>query len=116
MRHIRENYVSGSSCTIVLVGRDTWGRKFVDWEIDATLSKEHGLLGLQLPTLPIVGAAVTVPDRLSDNIQSGYAIWKRWDYLVANPGHLPVWIEEANAKDKVLIRNDCARRLRNSAG
>ena len=37
MRRIRENYVTGSSCTIVLVGRDTWARKYVDWEIDATL-------------------------------------------------------------------------------
>src|SRR5207253_16569 len=53
MRRIRENYITGSSCTLVLVGRDTWGRKYVDWEIDATLQKEHGLIGLQLPTLPL---------------------------------------------------------------
>jgi len=33
MRRIREHYVTGSSCTVVLVGRDTWGRKYVDWEI-----------------------------------------------------------------------------------
>src|SRR5215472_9931045 len=46
MRRIRENYITGSSCTIVLVGRDTWGRKYVDWEIDATLQKEHGLIGV----------------------------------------------------------------------
>jgi hypothetical protein len=53
MRRIRENYITGSSCTVVLVGRDTWRRKYVDWEIDATLQKEHGLIGIQLPTLPI---------------------------------------------------------------
>src|SRR5690349_7530115 len=52
MRRIRENYISGSSCTIVLVGKDTWGRKYVDWEINATLEKEHGLIGVLLPTAP----------------------------------------------------------------
>jgi MTH538 TIR-like domain (DUF1863) len=29
MRSIRENYITGSSCTVVLVGRETWGRKYV---------------------------------------------------------------------------------------
>lgn len=53
MRRIRENYISGSSCTIVLVGKDTWGRKYVDWEIKATLEKEHGLIGVRLPTAPV---------------------------------------------------------------
>ena len=37
MRVIREQYITGSSCTIVLCGADTWGRKHVDWEIKATL-------------------------------------------------------------------------------
>src|SRR5438874_1865601 len=33
IRRIRENYLTGSSVTIVLCGRNTYGRKFVDWEI-----------------------------------------------------------------------------------
>jgi hypothetical protein len=114
LRRIREDYLTGTSCTIVLVGHETWGRKFVDWEIDATLSKTHGLLGLQLPSLPIVNNAVTVPDRLSDNINSGYAPWMHWDYLAANPSILSTWIEQANARDKLLIRNSRARRYRNA--
>jgi hypothetical protein len=57
MRRIRENYITGSSCTIVLVGLDTWGRKYVDWEIDATLQKAHGLIGIQLPTILIIHSA-----------------------------------------------------------
>lgn len=34
---IRENHISGSSCTIVLCGAQTHQRKYVDWEIKATL-------------------------------------------------------------------------------
>src|SRR4051812_21993517 len=52
IRRIRESYITGSSCTIVLVGKDAWGRKYVDWEIKATLEKEHGLIGVRLPTAP----------------------------------------------------------------
>ena len=50
MRGIRENYITGSSCTIVLVGAKTWGRKYVDREIKATLDAGHGLIGVHLPT------------------------------------------------------------------
>jgi hypothetical protein len=114
-RRIRENYITGSSCTIVLVGRDTWGRKYIDWELDATLEKEHGLIGLQLPTLPTnPNNTVSVPDRLNDNIQSGYAVWMRWDWLLQNPAQLPNLIEQANTRSKTLIRNGSDRRLRNA--
>ena len=41
MRRIRENHITGTSCSIVLVGVSTWGRKYVDWEIKATLDKSH---------------------------------------------------------------------------
>jgi hypothetical protein len=50
-REIREDYIKGSSVTILLCGARTWERKFVDWEIYATLLKKAGLIGLQLPTL-----------------------------------------------------------------
>src|SRR5689334_858513 len=42
IQRIRDNYITGTSCTIVLVGKQTCGRKYVDWEIKATLDKEHG--------------------------------------------------------------------------
>jgi Thoeris protein ThsB, TIR-like domain len=45
MRSLRENHISGTSCTIVLCGAETRWRKFVDWEIDATLDKQHCLDG-----------------------------------------------------------------------
>src|SRR5438874_585527 len=52
-RAIREGYITGSSCTIVLCGSETGKRKHVDWEIKATLDKKHGLVGVNLPTNPL---------------------------------------------------------------
>jgi hypothetical protein len=98
-----------------LVGRDTWGRKYVDWEIDATLAKEHGLIGVQLPSAPITpNRTVFVPHRLYDNIQSGYAVWLSWAQLTTSTTELTRFIEIANAKPKYLINNSGARRYRNA--
>lgn len=114
MRRIRENYITGSSCTIVLVGRYTWGRKYVDWEIKATLERQHGLIGVQLPTAPITPQnTVIVPARLDDNIQSGYALWVSWQQITSGAQSCTQLIEQANARDKRLIINTRERRLRN---
>jgi hypothetical protein len=115
IQRIRGEYVTGSSCSIVLVGKDTWGRKYVDWEIKATLEKEHGLIGVQLPTAPITPQnTVTVPDRLNDNIKSRYALWLTWQELTASAHSCTQFIEQANAREKKLIVNTRERRLRNA--
>lgn len=115
MRQIRENYITGSSCTIVLVGAATWGRKYVDWEIKATLDKSHGLVGVQLPTLQAnQNGSVIVPGRLYDNIQSGYAIWVSWAAITANAQACTNYVKHANNRDKGLIINSRERRLRNA--
>ncbi|WP_117052920.1 TIR domain-containing protein, partial [Klebsiella pneumoniae] len=87
MRRIREYYIAGTSCSIVLVGNESWGRKYIDWEIKSTLDKQHGLIGVQLPTLLSNSyGQVTVPARLSDNIDSGYALWVSWADFTAREG------------------------------
>lgn len=79
MRKIREDYVTGSSLTIVLCGSETWKRKYVDWEIYATLEKEHALLGIILPSSQTnQQGQYIVPDRLATNVTSGYAHWTVW--------------------------------------
>ncbi len=115
MRSIRENFISGSSCTIVLVGKVTWGRKYVDWEIEATLDKQHGLIGVQLPTLQAgPNGTVTVPDRLHDNIVSGYALWLTWAQFTGGAQACTGYIEQANGRAKMPIVNNRDRRQRNA--
>lgn len=114
IRQIRENYISGTSCTIVLCGSETPWRKFVDWEIKATLDKQHGLIGINLPSNPIrENGNCTVPNRLFDNINSAYGVWIQWADLKKGPQFLTQKIEEANAKSKFLISNTRSLRKRN---
>lgn len=114
MRSIRENNLHGSSCTIVLCGANTSLRKYVDWEIEASLNQRMGLVGVWLPTLPLSPNGGTIkPDRLQDNIDSQYAPWISWSGIQANPSSLVAAIERANSAPKSLIRNARARKERN---
>ncbi|TWB50884.1 TIR domain-containing protein [Bradyrhizobium sacchari] len=113
-RRIREDYIKGSSCTIVLVGAQTWGRKYVDWEIDATLEMSHGLVGIRLPSAPMRDGKVVVPDRLHDNITSGFALWETWAHVTAGAAQLDSCIAAAKLRSPRLIDNSRGRRLRNA--
>jgi len=76
------------SVTIVLIGERTGHRKWIDWEIWASLRgythptdpyksfKPNGLLGIFLPT-----DSPSIPDRLKDNIDSGFAVSMKWENL-----------------------------------
>ena len=112
IRRIREGHITGSSCTIVLCGPETPWRKYIDWEIKATLDKEHGIIGINLPNNPKNHLGnVYVPVRLYDNILSGYAIWINWEQL--NINSLKLYIELAINRPKSLINNERGMRKRN---
>ncbi len=67
-RRIRELRLTSTTVTIVIVGNCTWSRRFIDWEIAASLrdaprNKRSGLLAL-----PVPGATdVKLPARIGDN-------------------------------------------------
>lgn len=112
MRQIREQYITGTSCTIVLIGAQSHERKYLDWEIKATLDKCHGLVGVVLPTHaknPV--GEIIVPDRFFDNHKTGYAIWTRWNGLTVQG--LTQLIDAAIAKPQKLIDNSRPMRQRN---
>ena len=113
MHIIRKEYVADSGCTIVLCGPHTPFRKYVDWEIDATLWEEHPLIGIKLPDLLVINDRCAKPERLQDNVDSGYAVWVWWEVLINKPTLLPGLIAEASAKPKSLIQNTRPRRMHN---
>ncbi len=72
-RRIREEYLSDSTVTILLLGKCTWSRKFVDWEISSSLrndsvNKRNGLLVFPLPSM---NNSARLPDRVKDNWVDG---------------------------------------------
>lgn len=102
LRQIDEGHIARASCTLVLCGSRTYERQYVDWEIWATLSRCHGLIGVQLPyTLE-----ASLPLRLVDNLLSGFAQVVPWSALVENPQLLVELVAHASQRDPGLIRND----------
>lgn len=114
MRRIREEYITGTSCTIVMVGAETYKRKYIDWEIKATLDKEHALIGVYLPTAPRSSdGKITAPGRLHDNVESGYAVFVSWETITASPEALDKYITKAKSNAKSLIKNNREKKTRN---
>ncbi len=98
---IRDEYLRDSTVTVVLIGAETWQRKHVDWEIassirDTRFNARSGLMGILLPSYhkpaPNRYDAFTIPPRLHDNIERGFASIHDWS---ENPREVSAWIHEA---------------------
>lgn len=46
-----DNQLSGRSCTIVLIGRDTAKRKWIDYEIEKSWNDKKGVVGIHVHNL-----------------------------------------------------------------
>lgn len=111
MRRIREKHIGVASVTIVLIGSCTHSRRYVDWEIKASLQQgkdrlPNGLLAIQLPSCP---NGAFLPPRFAQNLRvndhHGYA---RYYQYPRNPAELRRWIEEA-----IQARRTIADRISN---
>ena len=89
LQQIRENHIASVSVTIVLLGGSTWRRKYVDWEIGASLrdtraNPRGGLLGILLPEHPSYHNPNynphLIPARLADNcfVDNPFARIYKW--------------------------------------
>lgn len=112
---IRDEYLSDSTVTIVLIGTLTWQRKHVDWEISSSIratlnSSRSGLLGIFLPSYPLSSQnkfnTNTIPPRLYDNWKDEkkrFAGLYNWSL---NPLDIQKWIHEAfDKRDKMSPDN-----------
>jgi hypothetical protein len=113
MRQIREEFITGTSVTVVLCGIETPWRKYVDWEIKATLDKGHGLLAVVLPTNTYRDGYRWVPARLNDNIRSGFAHMVEWDAFTRDAASVKLHIEAARNRPSRLIVNNREMMSRN---
>lgn len=115
MRKIREQKLEDSTVTIVLIGNCTHSRRYIDWEIKASLqqgqSLPNGLIAINLPYLGNKGA--NLPPRFSENLlrdnngkDIGYA---RYYTYPSSKASLHEWIEDA-----YTARTDRANLIHNS--
>ena len=125
IQSIRDNYISDATVIVVLIGINTWRRKFVDWEIyyglrDTAHNQRCGLLGILLPTYPInrLGCCNTrtsppyephtIPPRLYDNLGNGFA--KIYDWT-ESPRSMQSWIHTAFQRRNQQPNPDLSRDL-----
>lgn len=121
MRRIRQDYIGDSTVTIVMLGKCTWARRYVDWEIQASLRSgetvtPNGLIGIKLPTF------TQFPERFNANLKHEgmtdcYARWLTWENTTADA--LSAAIEAAfnrrathtnyirNARERMLYNKQC---------
>jgi len=98
MSQIREKYLQDTSVTLVLVGSCTHSRRYVDWEIKATLRQAANSLpsGLMAIVLPSKGTSAHLPGRLSDNWNSQHKeCYVRYYVAPTTANQLKSWIEDA---------------------
>lgn len=90
-RRIRDDHIADSEVTVVLIGRCSWQRKHIDWEISASLidrrnNERCGVIGVILPTHPYYRSKAKkrnrrrFPPRLVPNMEgdSPFVTTVRW--------------------------------------
>lgn len=102
-RQIREDFIADATVTVVLVGCCTWQRKYVDWEIGASLIDRDnngrcGLLGILLPSHPNYEEddynPRLMPPRLAANLDGENPFAALYDWT-GNKAELVEWIDHA---------------------
>ena len=116
-RRIRDDYLSDSTVTVVLIGKDTWRRKHVDWEIAGTIrdtqaNQRSGLLGILLPTHTSYNRdeynPYTIPPRLHYNLECGFAELYSWS---ESPDDVASWVDRAYRRRRMIIPDNSSVRF-----
>ena len=101
MQCVRSRYIQDSTVTIVLIGACVHSRRYIDWEIKASLrqgadSLPNGLLAI---TLPSTNGRAHLPERLRANWNEGGAnCYVSYQSYPTSKEQLRGWIEEVFAR------------------
>jgi hypothetical protein len=85
----------GTSVTVVLIGAKTAGRKFINYEIDKSIERGNGILGIHIHNIKdqwgYTDTKGEVPSKL---VKGGYSVYT-WPF---DSDQFAAWIEEAYQK------------------
>ena len=121
---IRDKYLRDSTVTVVLIGSETWKRKYVDWEIgssirDTRYNPRSGLLGILLPTHSSYrknhyDPRDNSPKGLHDNVECNFAQIHNWS---CNALEVSKWIHQAFLdRNKITPDNSFSSFKKNRSG
>jgi hypothetical protein len=121
MDQIREKYLTDSTVTIVLNGKCTWARRYIDWEVYSTLrndalNRRSGLMAIELLSLA-PGSDGKLPPRVNDNVDSNNKKYARYWKYPSSVSSLQGLIEQAfqaRTTKASVIDNSRERKINNS--
>ena len=123
---IRNEHIADATVVLVLIGRHTWSRKFVDWEIGSALNQSRnnplcGVLGILLPDHPNYSTgprdSSLLPQRLAANIGGDDPYVRLYDW--PGDGSLSVirdWVLTAFLRRDGPPPDNYSRRFKNNRG
>ena len=126
-RRIRDDFIADATVTVVLIGKCTWQRKHVDWEIGSSLintrnNSRCGLVGILLPSHYDHGKekyrARLLPPRVADNVIGENPFCKVYHWPEPwRTESVKRWVDAAfNRRDTVSPNNRRTQFGRNRSG
>ncbi len=121
---IRDKHIADATVVLVLIGRHTWSRRFVDWEIGSALNKSKnnsrcGVLGVVLPDHPDYGRGRRnpnlLPQRLAANMEGDDPYVRLYDW----PGEgslsdIRDWVHTAFLRRHGPVPDNHSKRFKNN--
>jgi hypothetical protein len=90
VQHLIDAGLEGTSVTVVLIGAETVNRQWISYEIERSVARNNGLLGIRIEAIKDqygkAGASGSIPEALS---KAGAPVYV-WEY-----GKLGLWVEDA---------------------
>jgi hypothetical protein len=97
MSVVRRDFLGDSTVTLLLLGTCTHSRRYVDWELKASLRQgdyyvPNGLLAVSLPSAP---RSLHLPPRFQANWRQDGNGYAQWQAPPTQADQLGAWIETA---------------------
>ena len=95
IKKLIDEALEDTTVTVVLIGAKTAGRKYINYEIDQSIARENGILGIHIDNIKDSdGNTVTKGDVPAKLLSGGYKVYT-WP---SDPAKFAEWIEEAAQK------------------
>ena len=93
VKKLIDHGLSGTTVTIVLIGAETAGRKYVSYEIEQSIARGNGILGIRINAIKDQYGRIDKPGLLPAALTNAGAPVYSWEY-----GKLGEWVETAYKK------------------
>ena len=90
VKKLIDDGLSGTSVTVVLIGAETAARKYVSYEIEKSISRGNGLLGVRIHNIKDREGRTDPPGPIPAALAKVGAATYVWEY-----GKLGAWVETA---------------------